>query len=528
MFRDMLNAGDEFVVTCELVPGRGFKGRSVDQVLQFAEESKKIGAIHALSLTDNAGGNPALSADVLGVAIQEMGVELIVHFSCKDMNRNMIESRAYALQRLGITDLLVISGDYPLSGYLGLPKPVFDVDSVNALKYLTEMNIGLEIESFRKTVTLSPTDFFLGGVVSPFKWTEGPSIMQYVKMEKKIRCGAHYFITQLGYDYRKLVELVRYTREYLKSDVPLIGSVYVLSAGAARFMNRGEIPGCYVDDKLLATIVAEAKAPDKGKQARLDRASKQVAILKGLGYSGAHIEGLNLKAKDVAQILERADDIGQNWPDHIGDYATAPAKAYYLLKDGEKPEVPDMSKSVEIAKTRRRAILSLNFWITRLIHVALFEPKSLGYKFMLWFSKLIEHKKGLYKLFGAMERLTKRVLFGCRQCDDCALFEMFYVCPESQCPKGMRQGPCGGSRINGHCEVYEERQCIWNRVYWRAKNRRQCTKLRYIISPRDWSLYETSSWVNYYLKRDHSGREIYWPELEEASICDREKVAELK
>ena len=58
------------------------------------------------------------------------------------------------------------------------------------------------------------------------------------------------------------------------------------------------------------------------------------------------------------------------------------------------------------------------------------------------------------------------------------------------------------------CEVFGDRYCIWRDVYWRAKNRGECAKLRYIIAPRDWGLYQTNSWVNYFLKRDHSGHPV--------------------
>ena len=111
-----------------------------------------------------------------------------------------------------------------------------------------------------------------------------------------------------------------------------------------------------------------------------------------------------------------------------------------------------------------------------------------------------------------MERLIKRVLFDCRHCDDCALFEMYYLCPEARCPKTMRIGPCGGSRVNGRCEIFDDTYCIWEKVYWRAKNRRELEKLSYIIPPRDWKLYETNSWINYFLGYDHSGRKVDIPE----------------
>ena len=109
-------------------------------------------------------------------------------------------------------------------------------------------------------------------------------------------------------------------------------------------------------------------------------------------------------------------------------------------------------------------------------------------------------------LLGFFERFGKQVMLDCRQCDDCAIFETYYLCPESKCPKGMRNGPCGGSRIDGKCEVFDHRLCIWERAYWRAKNRRELEKLRATINPRDWKLYETSSWLNYFLKRDHAAK----------------------
>jgi methylenetetrahydrofolate reductase (NADPH) len=139
---------------------------------------------------------------------------------------------------------------------------------------------------------------------------------------------------------------------------------------------------------------------------------------------------------------------------------------------------------------------------------------------MKWFTGFIENKKLFYNSFGFMEKFAKKVLYDCQHCDDCALFDMYYLCPVSQCPKDMRQGPCGGSRVDGTCEVHEDQMCIWDRVYWRAKNRKGCDKLRYIMAPRDWELYETNSWVNYFQKHDHSAKELAIPEADGPSACD--------
>ncbi len=507
---------NDFVLTCELVPGRGFRGRGVDQVLKFAEEIRSVPEVHALTLTDNAGGNPALSADVLGAEVLSMGVDLIVHLSCKDMNRNGIESRAYALQRSGITNLLVITGDYPFEGYLGLSKPVFDLDSVNAIHYLREMNSGLEVPVGRKSTVLDPTDFYLGAAVSPFKWTEASCRMQYLKMEKKIQAGAHFFITQLGFDSRKHRELMQFMRYRGMTDVPIIGSVYLLSAGAARHMNRGSIPGCYVSDRFAARVIEESKSGDKGKASRLERAARQIAVLKGLGYTGAHIEGLNLKADDVRMIVERVPEIESSWGDFLAELDSAPENPYYFFEGGER-FTPASDEAPVARRTKRPRVFSPVFWATRLLHFTVFEPKSAGYPIMRALSRFIEHRRFFYRVFTMSEKFTKEILFTCRHCDDCALFELFYLCPESQCPKGMRIGPCGGSRVDGHCEVFAEKYCIWERVYRRARNRRECHKLRYIIPPRDWRLYNTNSWVNYFLKYDHSGKKVKLPEHTAAS-----------
>ena len=85
----------------------------------------------------------------------------------------------------------------------------------------------------------------------------------------------------------------------------------------------------------------------------------------------------------------------------------------------------------------------------------------------------------------------------------------------------MRQGPCGGSRVDEGCEVFPDRPCAWREIYRRAKNRGEVEKLGYIIPPRNWSLYDTGSWYNYFLGRDHPGHP-----LELASPGEIEAVAE--
>jgi hypothetical protein len=59
-----------------------------------------------------------------------------------------------------------------------------------------------------------------------------------------------------------------------------------------------------------------------------------------------------------------------------------------------------------------------------------------------------------------VEEPSKRLLFDCRMCGQCVLHSTGMTCPMT-CPKNLRNGPCGGVRANGHCEVIPEMRCVW-------------------------------------------------------------------
>lgn len=59
-----------------------------------------------------------------------------------------------------------------------------------------------------------------------------------------------------------------------------------------------------------------------------------------------------------------------------------------------------------------------------------------------------------------VEKMVKGLLFDCRMCGQCILSSTGMSCPMN-CPKNLRNGPCGGVRANGHCEVRPEMKCVW-------------------------------------------------------------------
>ncbi len=103
-----------------------------------------------------------------------------------------------------------------------------------------------------------------------------------------------------------------------------------------------------------------------------------------------------------------------------------------------------------------------------------------------------------------IEYWIKFISSRCRRCGDCTLAEMAFLCPQSQCPKFLFNGQCGGS-TEGWCEVFPgKRKCIYVRAYERLKayGEEESLKGEY-IRPRNWALDQTSSWTNYFLGRDH-------------------------
>jgi len=93
------------------------------------------------------------------------------------------------------------------------------------------------------------------------------------------------------------------------------------------------------------------------------------------------------------------------------------------------------------------------------------------------------------------EVVFKKAIFGCHMCGQCILSYTALTCPMN-CPKKIRNGPCGGTRPNGKCEVYPKRACVWNKIHRRAKAVGRLRKIEEIQECVDWSLEGTSAWIN--------------------------------
>ena len=498
--RQSLNDSNEFTLTFELVPGRGGRTKEINRIVNLAKEIAADGRFQALSITENAGGHPALSPETLGAEIMQMGSEVIIHLSCKDKNRNQMESLLFGWDRHNMHNLLVIAGDFPKEGYCGFPKPVFDLDTIHALDMLQGMN-NMRVETLptEDAAAAQITPFLKGVVVSPFKMLESELMMQYYKLHRKVAAGADFVITQVGYDARKFHELLVYMKQN-DLNIPVLGNVFIPSLKVADLMHDGKLPGCLISDSLYEQMHWEARISDRGKKARLIRAAKLLAVLKGLGYDGAHIGGPVLNFADLDFILTQADQMASDWQSLLPDLSFGPANAFYCY---EKDDDTGLNSEALTKRDPKRSFHLSNYAFSQWVHEAAFDTAGALYNPAKKVCLRLDESR-LKNTLTILEHLIKTAIFGCHNCGDCTLEELAFLCPQSRCAKYLLNGPCGGSR-DGWCEVYPgKKRCLYVMVYERFKSRGLEEELKKgFIPPREWSLDNTSSWVNYYRGLGH-------------------------
>jgi hypothetical protein len=93
-----------------------------------------------------------------------------------------------------------------------------------------------------------------------------------------------------------------------------------------------------------------------------------------------------------------------------------------------------------------------------------------------------------------LEKIVKGFLFDTQMCGSCTLGATGMVCPMN-CPKKMRNGPCGGVRANGRCEIQPEMPCVWVDAYAGSRLMRHGERILEIQAPVDHRLADSSSWL---------------------------------
>jgi methylenetetrahydrofolate reductase (NADPH) len=441
------------------------------RLLEIASHLAVTPGVVAGSITSYAGGSAGQDPVRVGTAARARGLTPNIHVTCVSKDRRQLREMVQTISSLGLENVFALTGDYPKGA-----TPMFDMDSVELVTLMNELR---EKEGL---------PLWIGVAVSPFKYTEPDCAYQYLKLEKKFAAGANYAITQLGFDSRKFAELKRYLDER-GIQKPVFGNVYVLGLKPAEKMSKGEPPGCWVAPELVEKIREEVKAKDKGEAARLERAARMVAILRGMGYAGAYIGGTH-KTEHIRWIIERGKELAPKWEEIAKELTYPPASAFYMYGGSTSPAPRKVGFLETLFKSFCRNFLSP----TNVREGGLIDRLAKAV------SRWIDKRPSIAHSLERAEFAFKSPSFGCQSCGNCVLPNMEYVCPQT-CPKQLRNGPCGGTFM-GQCEVIPERACIWVKVYERAKAADEVESLKVYIPPPDRALKDTSAWVNYFLNKD--------------------------
>ncbi|MCP1675721.1 hypothetical protein J2T57_002876 [Natronocella acetinitrilica] len=98
------------------------------------------------------------------------------------------------------------------------------------------------------------------------------------------------------------------------------------------------------------------------------------------------------------------------------------------------------------------------------------------------------------KPVAVLEKFSKELLFDCKMCGQCILSSTGMSCPMN-CPKSMRNGPCGGVLQNGNCEVQPEMRCVWVEAWAGSRQMTRGDRINEVQAPVDHRKRGSSSWL---------------------------------
>jgi methylenetetrahydrofolate reductase (NADPH) len=436
--------------------------------------------VDAVALTDRSRSDEDCDPIILAHRVADASGSMpIVHLAGKDRTPESFEANLRRARERGLDTLLLVTGD-------ALRRPPADcpvryLDSVHALRAARDHSHA----------------FLLAAALCPFKYREEELLNQYLKAGRKIRCGADLLITQIGWDMRKYEEArqVLADRGY---PVPLVAGLLLLRAPTCRRIRQQGLPGVVVTDDLAHKVEEEARAPDGGRAAAFRRLALQIVGVRLLGYAGAQVSGLHRRAS-VVRLLDEIAAVSHACPTR-----EAWQEAWdntLILSDGRRVQVapPEgfyLTPGSTANGARPGASESLRYRVMDLLDHAAFRRDAAGARVVGALLRGLDHRPTVDQILFRLESAIKTPLVGCQGCGFCRLPDTAYVCPET-CPKGLANGPCGGTSDN-RCE-FGDRECVHNRIYRLSKARHRLADLEEVfIPPVPETTWHTCSWLTHF------------------------------
>ena len=394
----------------------------------------------------------------------------VLHYAGKGRDLKDFQNFLNEAQQASIENLLLLTGD-KLKGHQD------GKHGQARTRYLESVNAVMEAKK--------QGGFFVGVAFNPFKYLEAERDAQYLKLHKKLKAGADFVITQLGYDLNALKQTI----DFLKTapySAKLLACVMPLTLGRAQYMVKHQVAGIVITPHMLHVLKQEKQS------GLLDRAYIRCAIqilwCRKMGLAGIHLSAchkaheqstleqyiLQYQHLDIEQLEALWADLwhiatGREFTPELSHYSY-PASSTQMIRYHQLHLMHETIFESKLAKRIGRFIFKSEFW-----------KKTLGASLLL-----------------KAEWITKYPIVGCESCGQCRLGETLYICPET-CPKGLANGPCGGTHLD-RCE-FGDRECIHSVKARLAKAVEQTDILKdHLIPTVPLELRGSSSWKNWYMQ----------------------------
>jgi methionine synthase I (cobalamin-dependent)/5,10-methylenetetrahydrofolate reductase len=246
----------EFVSSIEITPPRGSDPTKILEKVQLLKDA----GVDAVNVPDGPRAAARMGAAALAIIIeQQVGIEAVLHYCCRDRNMLGMMSDLLGLYGVGLRNILVITGDPPKMGDYPDSTAVFDVDAIGLTNIVYGLNHGYDPGH---NPLKDATGWHIGVGVNPGAIDMEREMSRY---DWKIKAGAEYAITQPVFDLDQLKAFLDRAAA-LDKQIPVIAGVWPLvSYRNAEFMNN-EVPGVVVPEPIMQRM---AKAQEGGKEAAL-------------------------------------------------------------------------------------------------------------------------------------------------------------------------------------------------------------------------------------------------------------------
>lgn len=288
------NLGKRFLITSELELPRGV---DVSHALDTARYLHRIG-VDAVNIFDGPRARLRMNNMVVGHLIQErVGIEVWMHFCCRDRNLLGIQSELLGAHALGIRNILAITGDPAQIGDYPDATSVFDVDAIGMVRILRMFNEGKDLAG--NSIT-SPTSFLIAVAFNP---TADDLPREVDRLKRKVDEGAELCFTQPLFDRESLESAMSITD---KLNLPMmVGIIPLRSARHAEFWHN-EVPGVKVPDR-VRQIMADAP-PDRAAAIGLELALDFAAHVRAVRAAGLYVMPPLGRYEMVEKIVEAVGD----------------------------------------------------------------------------------------------------------------------------------------------------------------------------------------------------------------------------